>query len=162
MVKAGLPMSDRKPKITSMRYYDRPAGWQYPVAGMDMVMDMRTDESCLVLDVREAYRYNGESEPIDLIAGHIPGAFNLPYVNNLDDEGKFLSPDNLSTRYAAVIGNRDPDRVVVHCGSGVTACHTLLAMEIAGIRGARLYVGSWSEWSRNDKPIATGCAPGGS
>ena len=109
----------------------------------------------MVIDVREAYRYNGESEPIDLVAGHIPGAVNLPYTFNLDASGKYLSPDELKKSYESAFGDVNAEDVIVHCGSGVTACHTLLGMEYAGIEGPKLYVGSWSEWSRRDLPIAT-------
>jgi thiosulfate/3-mercaptopyruvate sulfurtransferase len=91
-----------------------------------------------------------------LIAGHIPGAVNIPYVDNLDPEGNFQSAGHLRQFYLQRITNHKPENVIVHCGSGVTACHTLLALEQAGITGAKLYVGSWSEWSRNEKPIATG------
>jgi len=109
----------------------------------------------LVIDVRETPRYLGQTEPIDLIAGHIPGAITLPYMLNLDAEGKYLSPEALRKAYDAAIGGVPHDRVIVHCGSGVTACHTLLGLDYAGIKGAKLYVGSWSEWSRRDLPMAT-------
>jgi thiosulfate/3-mercaptopyruvate sulfurtransferase len=108
----------------------------------------------LVIDVRETPRYVGQTEPIDLIAGHIPGAVNLPYVLNLDADGKYLSPKALRKIYDSMMDDVAPDKVIVHCGSGVTACHTLLGMAYAGIIGPKLYVGSWSEWSRRDLPIA--------
>lgn len=110
----------------------------------------------LILDVREAFRYRGDSEPIDLVAGHIPGAANCPFLENLDPSGKFLAPADLRAKYHTWLADRSPADVIVHCGSGVTACHTLLAMAIAGFHGARLYVGSWSQWSRNNQPMATG------
>jgi thiosulfate/3-mercaptopyruvate sulfurtransferase len=130
--------------------------WKRPVSGITNVAAATTDPDYLVIDVREAYRYLGEREPIDLAAGHIPGAVNIPYVNNLDKDGNFLSPEALSAKYKAALGDRKSQNVIIHCGSGVTACHTLLAMEYAGITGAQLYVGSWSEWSRTGRPIATG------
>jgi thiosulfate/3-mercaptopyruvate sulfurtransferase len=108
-----------------------------------------------VIDVREEQRYLGYTEPLDLIAGHIPGAVNLFYSNSLSPEGKYLTTQALATIYNETIGHVKPQDVIVHCGSGVTACHTLLGMEHAGINGAKLYVGSWSEWSRRDLPIAT-------
>jgi len=114
----------------------------------------QTDDS-LVIDVRETPRYLGQTEPIDLVAGHIPGAINLPYILNLDADGKYLAPETLRKAYDDAIGNVQYDKVTVHCGSGVTACHTLLGMAYAGIKGAKLYVGSWSEWSRRDLPLAT-------
>jgi thiosulfate/3-mercaptopyruvate sulfurtransferase len=109
----------------------------------------------MVIDVRESPRYLGQTEPIDLIAGHIPGAVNLPYTLNLDSNGKYLPADELKKTYEKLFGNVLPSEVIVHCGSGVTACHTLLGMDYAGIKGPKLYVGSWSEWSRRDLPIAT-------
>jgi thiosulfate/3-mercaptopyruvate sulfurtransferase len=90
---------------------------------------------------------------LDLIAGHIPGALNLPYINNLGADGKYLPADELRKAYDAAIGDVAHNQVIVHCGSGVTACHTLLGMDYAGISGPKLYVGSWSEWSRRDLPI---------
>jgi thiosulfate/3-mercaptopyruvate sulfurtransferase len=109
----------------------------------------------VVIDVREAPRYLGQTEPIDLIAGHIPGAINLPYILNMDTSGKYLLPDALRKAYDEAINGRSYSQVIVHCGSGVTACHTLLGMAYAGIEGPKLYVGSWSEWSRRDLPMAT-------
>jgi thiosulfate/3-mercaptopyruvate sulfurtransferase len=111
------------------------------------------DPSRLVIDVRETPRYLGQTEPLDLIAGHIPGALNLPYINNLGADGKYLPADELRKAYDAAIGDVAHNQVIVHCGSGVTACHTLLGMDYAGISGPKLYVGSWSEWSRRDLPI---------
>ncbi len=108
------------------------------------------------MDVRDANRFRGETEPIDTVAGHIPGAMNVPLTNNLDAEGKFLPAEKLREKYAGVIGQQPAGEVIVHCGSGVTACHTLLAFAQAGLPMPRLYVGSWSEWSRNNLPIATG------
>jgi thiosulfate/3-mercaptopyruvate sulfurtransferase len=83
------------------------------------------------------------------VAGHIPGARNLPLSENLTRDGRFKAPAELRALYGALLGGRDPERLIVHCGSGVTACHTLLALERAGLPGASLYVGSWSEWCRN-------------
>ena len=111
------------------------------------------NDSRLVIDVRETPRYLGQTEPIDLIAGHIPGAINVPYLSNLDADGNYLPADTLASKYNEVFGEVKPADLIVHCGSGVTACHTLLALEQAGIQGAKLYVGSWSEWSRRDLPI---------
>ena len=90
------------------------------------------------------------SEPIDPVAGHIPGAVNVPFAENLQPDGSFQSASALRTRYEQVLAGRAPRDLIVHCGSGVTACHTLLALERAGLAGAKLYVGSWSEWCRND------------
>lgn len=157
--KAGIPITSEIP--------DRPAHTAHypvqetalPVVDIATVKDVVQNPEYLVIDVREGYRYRGESEPIDQVAGHIPGAVNIPYIANLGVDGKFLPGSELAARYKEAIGNRNPEHVIVHCGSGVTACHTLLAMKEAGIEGPKLYVGSWSEWSRNDYPIATGEKP---
>jgi len=131
-------------------------GWKLPTVNIEGVQAAAKDPDSLVIDVREAYRYRGEKEPIDLVAGHIPGAINVPYVNNLSENGSFRTAGDLASQYQEVLGTRDPSNVIVHCGSGVTACHTLLALEQAGIKGANLYVGSWSEWSRRDLPVGVG------
>ncbi|OOQ58648.1 sulfurtransferase [Mucilaginibacter pedocola] len=122
---------------------------------IEEVKQAAKDEGRVVIDVREGVRYQGITEPLDKIAGHIPGAVNLFYSNSMSPEGKFLTSQALNTLYSEVIGDVLPKDVIVHCGSGVTACHTLLGMEHAGIIGPKLYVGSWSEWSRRDLPIAT-------
>jgi thiosulfate/3-mercaptopyruvate sulfurtransferase len=109
----------------------------------------------LVLDARANERYRGDTEPIDARAGHIPGAKNAPWSENISD-GKFLTAGDLEKKYRAL--GAAPDReLIVYCGSGVTACHDLLALELAGISGAKLYEGSWSDWAAHeDRPIATG------
>ena len=133
---------------------ETPESWQKAMTTIDEVEQHLKSSSSVVIDVRDAYRYNGESEPIDLIAGHIPGAINIPFSENLDQNGCFLSKEELYSKYKAKLVNL-PKNIIVHCGSGVTACHTILAIESAGIEGVSLYVGSWSEWSRRkDKPIA--------
>ena len=129
--------------------------WIWPVVTMHEVAEAASKDDYLVIDVRENYRYRGESEPIDLVAGHIPGAVNVPYTTNLDDKGEFLPTSVLKKKYTTALDGRDPEKVIVHCGSGVTACHTLLALSDAGLGNASLYVGSWSEWSRNENSIAT-------
>jgi thiosulfate/3-mercaptopyruvate sulfurtransferase len=102
-----------------------------------------------LIDVRAAFRFRGDSEPFDPIAGHIPGARNAPYAETLRADGTFKSADELRAWFAGVLDGIAPAQAIVHCGSGVTACHTLLALERAGLHGATLYVGSWSEWCRN-------------
>jgi thiosulfate/3-mercaptopyruvate sulfurtransferase len=133
--------------------------WRLPIATLTTVDQARSARDYMVIDVRENYRYRGESEPIDLVAGHIPGAINAPYLDNLQANGRFRSSRELAEQYGSLTGNREGEKVIVHCGSGVTACHALLAMEVAGLGGASLYVGSWSEWSRREKPIAKGPNP---
>jgi thiosulfate/3-mercaptopyruvate sulfurtransferase len=129
------------------------ANWQLPIVSLQDVKKMSSERAGLIIDVRDAYRYLGESEPIDLVAGHIPGAINIPFSQNLDSEGCFLSPEILKDKYENVLMDFHSKDVVVHCGSGVTACHTLLAIDYAGLPIPALYVGSWSEWSRCDLPM---------
>ena len=108
----------------------------------------------VVLDARQAERFRGETEPIDPRAGHIPGARNVPCRGNVDDDGRFLGREALRERFAAA-GVTDAGRVVSYCGSGVTACHNLIAMEHAGLGVGRLFPGSWSAYSHTDRPAAT-------
>lgn len=129
--------------------------WLLSLSDIHEIEQVSQDPNFLVIDVRETDRYRGDHEPIDLIAGHIPGAVNIPFASNLDKKGFFLSPDILKTKYSKISAGKPSKNIIVHCGSGVTACHTLLAMNYAGIEIPKLYVGSWSEWSRNNKPIAT-------
>lgn len=103
----------------------------------------------LLIDARGADRFAGENETIDPVAGHIPGAHNHPFAGNLDALGQFRSPDELRRAWTASLRGRPPAAMVAMCGSGVTACHNLLALEVAGLPGARLYAGSWSEWIRD-------------
>lgn len=113
------------------------------------------DDDRLVIDVREEARYLGRTEPLDLIAGHIPGAENLWLGKNMGPDGKYLPAAALTELYSEALGDVEPENVILHCGSGVSACHTLLGMASVGITEPKLYVGSWSEWSRRDLPIAT-------
>jgi thiosulfate/3-mercaptopyruvate sulfurtransferase len=129
--------------------------WLWPTVAMAEVDQLRQDPAWKVLDVRSRPRYRGETEPIDPVAGHIPGALNLPFAENLDAQGRYKSPEELRAIYQAFLASTPPDHLVVHCGSGVTACHTLAALDRAGLHGAALYVGSWSEWCRNPMPRAT-------
>ncbi len=111
----------------------------------------------LLIDARAPERYTGAVEPIDPVAGHIPGAVNHPFSSNLDSDGRFLPPQELERRWRDRLGEASPADVIVMCGSGVTACHNLLALERAGLPGARLYAGSWSEWIRDPRrPVARG------
>ncbi len=110
-----------------------------------------------LLDARAAPRFRGDEEPLDRVGGHVPGARNRPFADNLDATGRFKPPAQLRTEFETVLGNTTPARVVHMCGSGVTACHNLLAMEHAGLTGSRLYAPSWSGWvSDPSRPIATG------
>lgn len=112
-----------------------------------------------IVDARTPERFRGEVEPLDPIAGHIPGARNRPYAQNVNPDGTFKPAAVLREEYASLLGSTPLGRVVHQCGSGVTACHNLLAMEIAGLPGTRLYPGSWSEWCADpSRPVATGGA----
>jgi len=127
----------------------------------DEIEKLRKSPDHRVIDVRAAERYRGEVEPIDPIAGHIPGALNAPYSNNLNDEGKFRTPQELREYYTKLLGDTPAERVIFYCGSGVTSIHSLLAMHIAGMGEARLYAGSWSEWiASRQRPVAVGVEPG--
>ncbi|MFI3188654.1 3-mercaptopyruvate sulfurtransferase [Crenothrix sp. D3] len=111
-----------------------------------------------LIDARTPERYRGEQEPIDPVAGHIPYALNRAFQRNLDAQGLFLAPDQLRAQFQQLIGDVKPEHVVHYCGSGVTACHNVLAMEHAGLLGSKLYAGSWSEWIRNkNRAVATCC-----
>lgn len=154
-VKTGFPVSNKIPVDELVENYNF-SHWLLPTADMAEVERSAPDYHHLVIDVRDKERFNGITEPIDLVAGHIPGTVNIPFETNLDSNGLFLPPDILKEKYTEVLGNISPENVTVHCGSGVTACHTLLAMDYAGLQIAKLYVGSWSEWSRNDKNIGRG------
>ncbi|MCB0646104.1 MAG: sulfurtransferase [Saprospiraceae bacterium] len=152
---SGIPVSSGE-EIPDERFMTYQADqWLLPIVNLEQVESVSLDEEHKVIDVREADRYNGLVEPIDLIAGHIPGAINIPYMQNLDQNGRFLEPEQLKEMYERELDGVESKNTIVHCGSGVTACHTLLAMAYAGLEIPKLYVGSWSEWSRNDMPMVT-------
>jgi thiosulfate/3-mercaptopyruvate sulfurtransferase len=152
VIQAGFPTSSAvevSNKVSSYPIQD----WKWPIIDLQGMDEMIQKDNFLVIDVREPQRFKGETEPIDLVAGHIPGATNIPFTTNLDANGFFLSPEELKTKYQNAVENIPEKNRVVHCGSGVTACHTLLAMAVAGLPIPQLYVGSWSEWSRNNREI---------
>ena len=110
-----------------------------------------------LLDARGLPRFRGEVEPIDPVAGHIPGAQCAAFTDNLGEDGRFLPADQLKQRFAQKLAGRDPQQLVAYCGSGVTACHNLFALSLAGYPLGRLYAGSWSEWITDaQRPVATG------
>jgi thiosulfate/3-mercaptopyruvate sulfurtransferase len=126
--------------------------FNYPIkVREDFAVDVRSVESTLgksfLLDARAPVRYRGEEEPIDPVAGRIPGASNRFNMDNLSADGTFKNPKELKQEFEPLLGKRSPSDVIHYCGSGVAACHNLLAMEVAGLKGGRLYAGSWSEWS---------------
>lgn len=150
--KFGYPTNDKK--VNTQQVGDYPVEkWKLPLIEIDKVDNIKSNDDYLIIDVREAKRYNGITEPIDLIAGHIPGAVNFPFSENLDENGCFLSKKQLQEKYSELFKKHKPENIVVHCGSGVTACYTILAMHYAGFDFPKLYVGSWSEWSRNNKEM---------
>ena len=109
-----------------------------------------------LIDARAAPRYRGDVEPLDRVAGHVPGALNRPFADNLGEDGRFKPAAQLREEFADLLGTNPPAAVIHMCGSGVTACHNLLAMEHAGLHGSRLYAPSWSGWVSNPaRPVAT-------
>jgi thiosulfate/3-mercaptopyruvate sulfurtransferase len=123
----------------------------------DGVEAVRSSRSWRLIDARAPERYRGETEPYDRVAGHIPGAMNRPLNDNLTAAGTFKPAADLRAEFASAAGGVSTDHVIAYCGSGVTASHHVLALELAGLHGARLYPGSWSEWSSDpSRPVATG------
>lgn len=154
---AGLPVETAEPTITPGDFQPRPGGM--PLLDADAAA--RLAERGILLDARAAARYRGDEEPMDPVAGHIPGAVNAPTTDNVDASGRLLPPEELRRRFAE-LGVDGSAPVGVYCGSGVSAAHEVLALEVAGLPAA-LYVGSWSDWVRDpSRPVATGPEPGGS
>ncbi len=149
----GYAVTTRLPVVTAKTFRPYPADTD-KLSALDVQNGLARKNLCLI-DARTPERYRGEQEPIDPVAGHIPGALNRPFQLNLDNNGLFLPAEILRKQFGALIGATSPDRTVHMCGSGVTACHNLLAMEIAGLKGSKLYPGSWSEWIRDkNRPVA--------
>lgn len=148
--------ADAEPVLSRQEVVYSAVSWLLPMKTMDEVAFAAADSKHIVVDVRDRERFLGIHEPIDLIAGHIPGAVNIPFAANLNEQGLFRSPEELRAKYSEAFARVPLENVIVHCGSGVTACHTLLAIAHAGLEVPALYVGSWSEWSRNPREIATG------
>jgi thiosulfate/3-mercaptopyruvate sulfurtransferase len=142
------------PVVTPAAFVPRPAVPAVNVAAVEANLSSR---AFLLVDARGRDRFRGDNEPIDKVAGHIPGSVNRPFTDNMTADGHFKPAAQLRADFAALIGDRTPSTVVHTCGSGVTAAHNLLAMEHAGLGGTRLYAGSWSEWSADPKrPIGRG------
>jgi thiosulfate/3-mercaptopyruvate sulfurtransferase len=138
----GRPVTTDVPRVTATKFPIR--------VRADMAVDVaaiaKTLRKRALLDARAPARYRGEQEPIDPVAGRIPGALNRFNMDNVRGDGRFKSPEDLKRDFQQVLGARAPSEVVNYCGSGVAACHNLLAMELAGLGGGKLYAGSWSEW----------------
>lgn len=145
---AGFALTTDEPAPAPQPPYPH-RGLVRPVADLEEVDRARSAAGRRLIDARAAFRYRGDSDPFDPVAGHIPGARNAPFADNLHADGTFKTADELRAILSGVLDGVSPADTIVHCGSGVTACHTLLAMERAGLLGAGLYVGSWSEWCRH-------------
>ena len=155
---AGLPLDEGESGVEPAPL-EHLAPNERMVASADAIHDSLESPEMVVLDARAPERFSGEAEFLDSKAGHIPGALNRPFGDNLDDEGRFLDPEILKAQFEAALGGVAIGSVVHSCGSGVTACHNLFAMELAGLGATRLYPGSWSEWIRDpERPLETGKA----
>lgn len=156
---AGFPVTAAVPEVTAATFTPRPQfGKHVSVTEvLDNLLRPADDPAKFqVIDARSAERFAGRNETIDPVGGHIPGAINRFYALNLDERGRFRPAAELRAEFAQLLGNQSPQNVVQQCGSGVTACHNMLAMEIAGLSGSRLYPGSWSEWcADSSRPVAT-------
>jgi thiosulfate/3-mercaptopyruvate sulfurtransferase len=152
--KANLPVDSESTAITRGDFSGRPRDVTVDV---DFVAEAIGKPRTHLIDARSPDRFRGENETLDPVGGHIPGATNRFFQNNLGPDGRFKSAAVLKAEFAALLGETPSGEVVHQCGSGVTACHNLLAMEIAGLNGSRLYPGSWSEWCSNpQRPVARG------
>jgi len=151
-VSAGLPVTTDEPVVAPGDFVALPGG--LPILGADSAARLATNG--VLIDVRVGERFRGEVEPVDPIAGHIPGAVNLPTTGNVGPDGKFLDVETLAKRFG-LLELDDGEEVGAYCGSGVNAAHTVFAMTLAGLRTPALYVGSWSNWiADGSRPIATG------
>jgi thiosulfate/3-mercaptopyruvate sulfurtransferase len=149
--RAGIETNDAATFTPDVRSH-----WQLSA---DEVATLLGDRRVQLVDARGPERFEGRTEPLDRVAGHIPGATNHYYRLNVADDGTLLSVPELRASFDRTLQGRSPGEIVMYCGSGVSACHNLLAMDHAGLAGARLYPGSWSEWSADPtRPIATGPA----
>lgn len=154
--KGGFPVTTTLPKVKPHIFRAYP-GANTALSALEVQNSLAQKTICLI-DARTPERYHGKQEPIDPVAGHIPGAINRPFQLNLDGNGLFLCTETLRDQFKKLLGNKNPQQVVHMCGSGVTACHNLLAMEVAGLAGSKLYAGSWSEWIRDkNRSIVTKC-----
>jgi thiosulfate/3-mercaptopyruvate sulfurtransferase len=149
-----LPVTTELPKIPSTAFSQIVQNSAVDAKYVESHLD---HDHCVVVDARSPERFRGQNETLDPVGGHIPGARNRFFMNNLDEQGKFKTAEILRAEFAQATGNVPAQDVVHQCGSGVTACQSLLAMEIAGLQGSRLYPGSWSEWcSDPSRPIVIG------
>lgn len=152
---AGLPTETGEPTIAPAAPMTL-EGWKLPTVGIARMDALSASPSVPVLDARSLARHRGDADPFDPRPGHIPRTASAPHEASLDARGRMLPAEVLRPRFEALLAGHTPSDAVVYCGSGVTACHLLLAMEHAGLPGAALYVGSFSEWTRTGRPVATG------
>jgi len=150
-----LPLTADVPQVIPKSFVPRVRNDM--LADTDAVLNASRTQSALIVDARAEMRFIGEIEPLDPVAGHVPGAKNLPFDDNLTLDGTLFSPAELLELYTEFLDGKSPEQVIHMCGSGVTTCHNLLAMEIAGLKGGKLYAGSWSEWIADpSRPVAKG------
>lgn len=154
-IAAGLPVDAKPARLEPIEreiVFDRAQ-----IVESSEVIDAMGDTARVLIDARGPVRFRGEQEPIDPVAGHVPGAINRPFTDNLGTDGRFKSPAQLRGEFERLLAGRAPNAATLMCGSGVTACQNLLAMHHAGLVGARIYAGSWSEWiSDPARPVAVG------
>ncbi|WP_455376011.1 sulfurtransferase [Kaarinaea lacus] len=143
------PLSKEIPKLQPTTFSAKPD--ETMIADISIVEQSVSTPNITLIDVRDSDRYKGQREPIDKIAGHVPGSINIPWKSNLDKNGLYLEKSELVTHYADLIHKKDLKDVIFMCGSGVTACHSLVALEYLDFQGATLYPGSWSEWIQDPK-----------
>jgi thiosulfate/3-mercaptopyruvate sulfurtransferase len=153
-LRAGLPARSGQEHRTARRFEPHEHRAAYVTA--EEILELMDDARYVILDARSEPRYRGEVEPIDPVAGHIPGAVPAPYEENLASDGRFLPPEILRSRFAKLTKSVPPENVICYCGSGVTAAHNILAMAHSGLGRSRLYAGSWSDWITDPRrPVAT-------
>lgn len=153
---AGLPLQQEQPQPAAGGFRGEPD--HDLIVEADELLQRLAEPDMTLLDARGLPRFRGEIEPIDPVAGHIPGAQCAAFIDNLGDDGRFLPPEALRQRFAALLGARPQEQLVAYCGSGVTACHNLFALCLAGYPLARLYAGSWSEWITDaSRPVVREC-----
>lgn len=160
---AGLPVS-KQSGVRQQRHFSPSHAPAELVSTADVADILATGQLAkrerALIDARSADRFAGQNETLDPVAGHIPGARNYPFMRNLDAQGRFLPAPTLRSQWLETLRGRAPSNAIAMCGSGVTACHNLLALEVAGLSGARLYAGSWSEWIRDAaRPVEPAHSP---
>lgn len=152
-LKEKRPIDSSPPDISASKFIPRVRNEL--VVDAIFIQQHLSDNGSILIDARPDMRFTGEVEPIDKVAGHIPGAINRPFDNNLDIGGDFMPIEELKNEYSALLKNKNPSQIVHMCGSGVTACHNILAMECLGFQNTRLYAGSWSHWITDQSRAVT-------